>query len=153
MIPHFRLTEPMTRAWALNREMRHRLAAWLAHRYPRSGAAVVTVRLFVVAWVNPLAQIKFATPPFMRVERHLCINNPTWRECECRRWFDPESGSAWGRRSTPAHHPLCIFEEKSLGRWREFVIPDKVVRQAEEGGFLDDPPEGAPKGPCLAGGS
>jgi len=34
---------------------------------------------------------------------------PAGRKCECRRWFDPESGGPWGRRQTPEHHPLCIF--------------------------------------------
>jgi len=136
MIPRFRLSTPMTRAWAVNREARHKRARWLAHTFNKSGAAVVTDRCFVVAWVNPLAQIKFAVPPFERVERHTCSNNPSWRDCECRRWFDPESAGPWGRRQTPEHHPLCIFDPKSLQRWHEVDMPAKVVRQAIAGGFL-----------------
>ena len=92
MTPIHRLNTPLTRAWAVNREVRHKLAAWLAHTYGKSGVAVATDRLYVVAWVNPLAQIKFATPPFQKVERHQCANNPSWRDCQCRKWFDPESG-------------------------------------------------------------
>lgn len=136
MIPHYRLSTALTRAWAINREVRHRLAEWLAHTYPRSGAAVCTDRLFVVAWVNPLGRVKDADPPYQRVPRHICANNPTWRDCECRRWFDPESGAAWGLRATPAHHPLCIFDAQADRRWREVVIPDKVVDQVIKGGFL-----------------
>jgi hypothetical protein len=139
VIPHYRLSTPLTRAWAINREARHKLAAWLADKYPRTGAAVVTDRLFVVAWVNPLGTIKFAAPPFQKVERHQCANNPTWRECECRRWFDPEIGGPWGRRQTPRHHPLCIFDENALVRWKEIELPENVVDQAAKGGFLDEP--------------
>ena len=97
------------RLGAHNREARHKLARWLAYKFGKTGVAVVTDRCFVVAWVNPLGQIKFAVPPFERLERHTCTNNPSWKECECRRWFDPESGGPWGRRQTPEHHPLCIF--------------------------------------------
>jgi len=136
--PIYRLSTPLTRAWAINREARHKLAAWLAHRYKRTGVAVCTDTLFVVASVNPLGQIKFATPPFQKVARHVCANNPTWRECECRRWFDPESAGAWGLRETPEHHPLCIFDEKAIGRWKEVEVPRKVVEQVAQGGFLDD---------------
>jgi len=136
VIPHFRLSTPLTRAWAVNREARHKLARWLAHQFAKTGVAVCTDTLSVVAWVNPLAQVKFATPPFQKVERHQCVNNPSWSDCECRRWFDPESGGAWGKRNTPTHHPLCIFDEKALGRWREFEVPAKVREQAERGGFL-----------------
>lgn len=117
--PVHRLSTPLTRAWAINRDARHRLARWLAATYAKTGVAVCTDLLFVVAWVNPLAQIKFATPPFRRVERHQCANNPTWSECACRAWFDPESGGPWGERKTPRHHPLCIYDEKAMGRWRE----------------------------------
>ena len=138
MIPRFRLSTALTRAWALNREARHKLARWLAYKFGKTGVAVVTDRCFVVAWVNPLSQIKFAVPPFERVERHTCTNNPSWKECECRRWFDPESGGPWGRRQTPEHHPLCIFDPTSLRRWREVDIPDKVVKQAIDGGFLHE---------------
>lgn len=137
MIPYFRLSTPLTRAWAINREARHKLAAWLAHQFRRSGVAVVTDRLFVVAWVNPLGKIKFAVPPFQKIERHQCVNNPSWRDCECRRWFDPDSRGSWGLRQTPAHHPLCIFDEKALIRWREVELPQKVVDQAVAGGFID----------------
>lgn len=136
MTPVFRLSTPLTRAWALNRDARHRLAMWLAYQYKRTGVAVCTDRLFVVAWVNPLGQIKFATPPFRKVERHECANNPSWRDCECRRWFDAESRGPWGGRGTAAHHPLCIFDEKALGRWREFETPERVQKQAVNGGFL-----------------
>jgi hypothetical protein len=136
MIPFYRLTSALTRAWAINREVRHKLAAWLAFTYKKTGVAVCTDRLFVVAWVNPLGQIKFATPPFQKVERHQCVNNPAWRECECRRWFDPESGGAWGARATPMHHPLCIFDAGALRRWKEVQVPQKVVDQAVSGGFL-----------------
>ena len=86
------------RLGAHNREARHKLARWLAYKFGKTGVAVVTDRCFVVAWVNPLGQIKFAVPPFERLERHTCTNNPSWKECECRRWFDPESGGPWGRR-------------------------------------------------------
>jgi hypothetical protein len=96
MMPFFRLSTPLTRAWAVNREARHKLARWLANEFAKTGVAVCTDALSVVAWVNPLAQIKFTTPPFQKIERHQCVNNPTWRMCECRRWFDPESGLAWG---------------------------------------------------------
>jgi hypothetical protein len=136
VIPLYRLSTALTRAWALNREVRHKLANWLAHRFKKTGVAVCTDRLLVVAWVNPLGQIKFATPPYQKVVRHECANNPTWRECECRTWFDPESGGPWGRRQTPTHHPLCIFDEKAVRRWREVELPKKVVEQAVKGGFL-----------------
>ena len=135
MTPFFRLSTPLTRAWAVNRDARHKLARWLAHEFAKAGVAVCTDALSVVAWVNPLAQIKFATPPF---ERHQCVNNPTWRDCECRRWFDPESGGAWGKRGRETHHPLCIFDEKALGRWREIDVPRSVTDQAVLGGFLDE---------------
>jgi hypothetical protein len=135
--PFHRLSTPLTRAWAINREVRHKLADWLAHLYPKSGVAVCTDRLFVVAWVNPLAQIKFATPPFQKVERHQCANNPAWRDCQCRTWFDPESGGPWGRRETTAHHPLCIYDPGAVRRWKEVELPDKVVKQAIEGGFAE----------------
>jgi len=138
MIPRFRLSSALTRAWAINREARHKLARWLAYKFGKTGVAVVTDRCFVVAWVNPLGQIKFAIPPFDRVERHTCANNPSWGDCECRRWFDPESGGAWGRRQTPEHHPLCIFDPKALRRWREVEVPDKVLKQVFDGGFLGD---------------
>ncbi len=118
MTPFHRLSTPLTRAWAINRDARHKLAAWLARQYPKTGVAVCTDALSVVAWVNPLAQIKFATPPFQKVERHQCVNNPTWRECECRKWFDPESGGPWGKRETPTHHPLCIYDPNALKRWK-----------------------------------
>ncbi|HWA70686.1 MAG TPA: hypothetical protein VG937_00055 [Polyangiaceae bacterium] len=137
MTPFYRLTTPLTRAWAINREVRHKLARWLAKTYAKTGVAVCTDRLFVVAWVNPLAQIKFATPPFRKIERHQCANNPSWSECQCRTWFDPESGGPWGKRQTPAHHPLCIYDEKAMGRWREIGVPEKVAEQAAEGGFLE----------------
>jgi hypothetical protein len=136
MMPFFRLSTPLTRAWAVNREARHKLARWLAHEFAKTGVAVCADALSVVAWVNPLAQIKFATPPFQKIERHQCVNNPTWRDCECRRWFDPESGGAWGKRGSEAHHPLCIFDEKALGRWREIELPGRVAEQARSGGFL-----------------
>jgi hypothetical protein len=136
VIPFYRLTSALTRAWAINREVRHKLATWLASTYKKTGVAVCTDRLFVVAWVNPLGQIKFATPPFQKVERHQCINNPAWRECECRRWFDPESGGPWGARQTPTHHPLCIFDAGALRRWKEVELPEKVLDQAVKGGFL-----------------
>jgi len=29
------------------------------------------------------------------------------------------------------HHPLCIFDEKALGRWREVEVPRKVVERAQ----------------------
>jgi hypothetical protein len=45
-------------------------------------------------------------------------------------------GGGWGKRRCEAHHPLCIFDEKALGRWREFELPAKVQEQAERGGFL-----------------
>ncbi|MFZ5893411.1 MAG: hypothetical protein ACOY0T_20285 [Myxococcota bacterium] len=138
MIPFFRLTTALTRAWAINREVRHKLAEWLAYKYPKTGVAVCTDALFVVAWVNPLGQIKFGVPPFQKVERHQCVNNPAWRECECRSWFDPESGGAWGRRQTPRHHPLCIFDDGALRRWQEVDVPKKVVDQARQGGFLEE---------------
>ena len=38
--------------------------------------------------------------------RRAALTAPSWRDCECRRWFDPESGGAWGKRGTAAHHPL-----------------------------------------------
>ena len=101
MMPFFRLSTPLTRAWAINREARHKLAGWLAHEFAKTGVAVCTDTLSIVAWVNPLAQIKFATPPFQKVERHQCVNNPSWSDCECRRWFDPESGGETQQRSTP----------------------------------------------------
>jgi hypothetical protein len=135
MMPFFRLNTPLTRAWAINREARHKLSRWLAREFAKTGVAVCTDALSVVAWVNPLAQIKFAPPPFQKVERHQCVNNPTWRDCECRRWFDPESGGAWGKRNTPAHHPLCIFDEKALLRWREIELPASVHNQITRGGF------------------
>lgn len=109
MIPDFRLNSALTRAWAINREVRHKLAAWFAFNFRRTGVAVVTDRLFIVAWVNPLGQIKFALPPYSTIERHWCVNNPSWQECGCRRWFDLESGGPWGRRHTPAHHPAVHF--------------------------------------------
>lgn len=92
-----------------------------------------TLTLSVVAWVNPLAQIKFATPRFQKVERHQCGNNPTWSDCECRKWFDPESGGPWGQRETPAHHPLCIFDPGAKRRWQEVEVVEKVSAQAEIG--------------------
>jgi hypothetical protein len=138
VIPHFRLNSALTRAWAINREARHRLAAWFAVKFRLTGVAVVTDRLSIVAWVNPLAQIKFALPPYVKIERHLCVNNPSWQDCECRRWFDPESGGPWGRRQTPAHHPLCIFDEHALRRWKEVEVPQKVVDQAKAGGFMQE---------------
>ena len=92
MTPFHRLSTPLTRAWAINREVRHKLAGWLAHVYPKTGVAVCTDALFVVAWVNPLAQIKFATPPFQKVERHQCANNPAWRE-------SPNTSHASGSRA------------------------------------------------------
>jgi hypothetical protein len=55
---------------------RHKLARRLAHEFKQTGVAVCTDTLSVIAWVNPRAQIKFATPPFQRVERHQCVNNP-----------------------------------------------------------------------------
>jgi hypothetical protein len=58
--PYFRLNTPLTRAWAVNREARHKLARWLAHQFAKTGVAVCTDTLSVVAWVNPMAQIKFA---------------------------------------------------------------------------------------------
>jgi hypothetical protein len=134
--PYFRLNTPLTRAWAVNREARHKLARWLAHQFAKTGVAVCTDTLSVVAWVNPMAQIKFAVPPLQKIERHQCVNNPSWRDCECRRWFDPESGGAWGKRETAAHHPLCIFDEEALGRWREYHLPEKVKEQAARGGFI-----------------
>ncbi len=137
MIPIHRLPTPLTRAWATNREVRHKLAAWLAHSYPRTGVAVCTDRLFVVAWVNPLGQIKFATPPFQKVSRHQCANNPSSRDCQCRKWFDPESGGPWGSRETPAHHPLCIYDPGAARRWQEVELPEKVVQQAARGGFIE----------------
>jgi len=73
----------------------------------------------------------------VKIEPHQCVNHPTWRDCECRRWFDPESGGAWGKRGSEAHHPLCIFDEKALGRCREIDVPRSVADQAELGGFLD----------------
>ena len=136
MIPIHRLPTPLTRAWATNREVRHKLAAWLAHTYPRTGVAVCTDLLFVVAWVNPLGQIKFATPPFQKVSRHQCVNNPSSRDCQCGKWFDPESGGPWGKRESPGHHPLCIFDPGALRRWKEVELPEKVVEQAITGGFL-----------------
>jgi hypothetical protein len=99
----------------VNRDVRHKLARWLAHQFAKTGVAVCTDTLSVVAWV---------------------VNNPSWRDCECRRWFDPESGGAWGKRGTAAHHPLCICDEKALGRWREYEVPEKVRAQAERGGFI-----------------
>jgi hypothetical protein len=134
--PFHRLSTPLTKAWAINRDARHKLAAWLAHTYRRTGVAVCSDRLFVVAWVNPLAQIKFATPPFQKVERHQCANNPAWRECECRTWFDPESGGPWGSRNSAAHHPLCIYDPGALRRWKEVEVSKKVLDQAASGGFL-----------------
>ena len=56
-----------------NRDARHKLAAWLARTYAKTGVAVCTDTLSVVAWVNPLAQIKFALPPFQQVERHQSV--------------------------------------------------------------------------------
>jgi hypothetical protein len=130
------LSTPLTRVWAVNREARHKLARWLAREFRKSGVAICTDQLSVVAWVNPLAQIKFAAPPFQRVELYQCVNNPSWRDSECRRWFDPESGGAWGKRESPTHHPLCIFDDKAKKRWREIELPGKVTVQAQGGGFL-----------------
>ena len=138
MTPYHRLSTPLTRAWAINRDARHKLAAWLAHTYKTTGVAVCSDRLFVVAWVNPLAQIRFATPPFQKVERHQCANNPAWRECQCRTWFDPESGGPWGNRKAAAHHPLCIYDPGAVRRWQEVELPAQVLNQAVKGGFLDD---------------
>jgi hypothetical protein len=138
MMPLFRLSTPLTRAWAVNREARHKLARWLAREFAKTGVAVCTDALSVVAWVNPMAQIKFAVPPLQKFERHQCVNNPSWRDCECRRWFDPESGGAWGKRNTEAHHPLCIFDEKALGRWKEIEVAKPVMHQITRGGFLGE---------------
>jgi hypothetical protein len=45
--------------------------------------------------------------------------------------------SARGRpRLAGAHHPLCIFDEKALGRWREIEVPQGVVHQAVDGGLI-----------------
>ncbi len=119
-----------------NREARHKLARWLAHQFAKTGVAVCTDTLSVVAWVSPMAQIKFAVPPLQKIERHQCVNNPSWRDCECQRWFDLESGGAWGKRETAAHHPLCIFDEKALGRRREYELPEKMKEQPARGGFI-----------------
>jgi hypothetical protein len=42
MMPFFRLSTPLTRAWAVNREARHKLARWLAHEFAKTGVAVCT---------------------------------------------------------------------------------------------------------------
>lgn len=141
MMPFLRLSAPLTRAWAVNREARHKLARWLAREFAKTGVAVCTDALSVVAWVNPMAQIKFAVPPLQKVERHECVNNPSWRDCECRRWFDPESGGAWGKARHRSPHPLCIFDEKALGRWKEIEVAKSVTDQVTRGGFLGDSQE------------
>src|SRR4051812_5617585 len=138
-MPYFRLSTPMTRAWAVNREARHKLARWLAHQFSKAGVAVCTDTLSVVAWVNPLAQVKFAAPPFQKVERHQCVNKPSWIECECRRWFDPESGGAWGKRNSAAHHPLCIFDEKASAAGGKSSCRTKYENRPNTAAFWGSP--------------
>jgi len=44
-----------------------------------------------------------------------------------------------GKRNTEAHHPLCLFDEKTLGRWKEIEVAKPVPDQVTRGGFLGTP--------------
>jgi hypothetical protein len=49
MTPLFRLNTPLARAWAVNREARHKLARWLVHELAKTGVAVCPDTLVVIA--------------------------------------------------------------------------------------------------------
>jgi len=147
MMPFFRLSSPLTRAWAVNREARHKSHAGSLTSSRRPASRCEPTR-YPSSRVNSLTQIKFATPPFQKIERHQYAHT-TWRDCECGRWFDPESGGAWGMRGSQARHPLCILDEKAIGRWREIRVAPGVVEQFRRGGFLE---EGGHRSPGDAGG-
>jgi hypothetical protein len=122
--PLFRCNRAMFAYWAARGVLRRNLCNTIAKTW-KTGAVILTPALYAVGTVDPLGRAEDLPGPYKQFEMWQICNAPSarYKECACRRFYDPESGGPWGarddKRAREQHHPHCQFERRALPAWKQ----------------------------------
>ena len=134
--PLFRCNRALFAYWCAKGVLRRQLANTISKTW-RTGAVVLTPRLYAVGMVDPRGNAHDLPPPYRQYQMWEICNKPSakYKECACRRFYDPESGGAWGardkERTQDLHHPHCQFERRATQAWKQNYL--SAVRRLSEG--------------------
>lgn len=134
--PLHRLNTAQCRSWLLLPAIRRDMAAWLGKNY-KTGVVVLTPELRAFALVNARGRITALKFPFRKYLFHQIANKPSalYKECACRNFYDPESGTSWGdrdkERMMDMHHPFCQGREAAIMTWEKSFV-SATARVAEK---------------------
>lgn len=122
--PLFRCNRAMFVYWAARGVLRRNLCNTIAKTW-KTGVVILTPALYAVGTVDPIGRGEDLPGPYRQYQMWQICNAPSarYKECACRRFYDPESGGPWGarddQRAREQHHPHCQFERKALPAWKQ----------------------------------
>lgn len=122
--PLFRCNRAMFAYWAAGGVLRRNLCNTIAKTW-KTGVVILTPALYAVGTVDPIGRGEDLPGPYRQFEMWQICNAPSarYKECACRRFYDPESGGPWGARDDSRgreqHHPHCQFERRALPAWKQ----------------------------------
>lgn len=134
--PLFRCNRAIFAHWTAGGILQRNLCNVISKTW-RTGAVILTPRLYAVGWVDPRGNGHPMNPPYRQYQMWEICNKPSakYAECACRMYYDPESGGAWGlrdrERSRDLHHPHCQFERRAIQGWKQDYL--SAVRRVSEG--------------------
>lgn len=134
--PLFRCNRGLFLFWSAGGILRRNLANTIGKTW-KTGAVVLTPALYAVGTVDPRGNPNDLAPPYRQFAMWQICNapSPIYRECACRRFYDPESGDEWGlrddTRGKEQHHPHCQFERRALTGWEHDRL--SAVHRLKEG--------------------
>lgn len=122
--PLFRCNRALFLYWTAGGVLRRNLANTISKTW-RTGVVILTPALYAVGTVDPRGNGFDLKPPYRKYQMWQICNQPSakYKECACRRFFDPESNGEWGDRddlrAKDQHHPHCQFERRAMAGWKK----------------------------------
>lgn len=133
--PLFRCNRGLFLYWTARGILRRNLASTISKTW-KTGVVILSPRLYAVGTVDPRGNCNELSEPYRQFEMWQVCNAPSviYKECACRKFYDPESGGEWGdrddRRSKNQHHPHCQFERRAAVGWKQSYL--SAVRRLSE---------------------
>jgi hypothetical protein len=134
--PLFRCNRALFAYWTAGGILRRQLCDTISKTW-KTGAVLLTPKLYAVGFIAPNGIATELKPPYRRFEMWQICNKPSakYQQCACRHYYDPESGSAWGKRDKERgqdlHHPHCQFERRAKEGW--LMSYKSAVRRLSDG--------------------
>lgn len=134
--PLFRCNRALFAYYTAGGILRRQLCSTISKTW-KSGVVILTPALYAVGTVDPRGNAHPLRPPYRRFEMWQICNapNPQYKQCACRRFYDPESHGAWGlrddKRAKDRHHPHCQFTMRAIEGWQQ--DHDSAWARIEEG--------------------